>query len=111
MIEDTARFVWGNAPLYRRLRSIRHRLHEITKTRYARLVEARDSRSDAGRVIREEASRNSVAEAASANMRRAQEAVRVLEEYAKVFSSKAAGEFKKIRYQLYEEEKEILKMS
>jgi len=42
-------------------------------------------------------------------MRRAQEAVRVLEEYSKVFAVTSAAAFKKIRYQLYIEEKRLLK--
>jgi thiamine-phosphate pyrophosphorylase len=55
-----------------------------------------------------EGRRSSIGSVVSANIRRAQEAVRVLEEYGKVFSPRAASEFKSIRYRLYQEEKKIL---
>lgn len=107
VVEDAARFVWEDPKRYRRIRNLRHRLHELTAARYKDLVKHRESETDTGRRIKE-AGRSSVSAVVSANLRRAQEAVRVLEEYSKVFSPHAAGEFKKIRYQLYIEEKRIL---
>lgn len=107
VVEDTARFIWNDAKLYERLRRLRHTLHKVTSTSYMKLVEARDSTDDAGRNIKEGA-RSSVSAVVSANLRRAQEAVRVLEEYSKVFSPGAAGSFKRIRYKLYQEEKKII---
>ncbi len=108
VVEDAARFLWDDAVLYKRLRALRHDLHKATAARYKNLLESRDSRADAGRVIKE-SGRTSVSAVVSANMRRAQEAVRVLEEYSKVFSPVAAGQFKRIRFRLYIEEKEVLK--
>lgn len=108
VVEDTARFVWTDNKLYKRLRSLRHRLHEITASSYKGFVLSRNSVEDHGRKIKE-GPRGTLAGVVSANLRRAQEAVRVLEEYGKVISPRAAPAFKKIRYQLYEEEKNILK--
>jgi thiamine-phosphate pyrophosphorylase len=110
VVEDTARFIWNDSTLYARLRSVRHRLHEITASKYKFLLEARDSESDAGRTIKE-GKRPSVGAVVAANMRRAQEAVRVLEEYSKVFSPTAGAALKEIRYRLYTEEKRLLKRS
>jgi thiamine-phosphate pyrophosphorylase len=107
VVEDTARFVWDEKQTYRRLRSIRHALHDITATAYKSLVLARETESDAGRVIKEP-SKRAMTGLVSANLRRAQEAVRVLEEYSKVFSPNAASELKAIRFRLYREEKDIV---
>jgi thiamine-phosphate pyrophosphorylase len=108
VVEDTARFLWSDAAMYRRLRSLRHRLHAATAGSYAALVRARESGEDPGRRI-PEGPRAGIGAVVSANLRRAQEAVRVLEEYSKVFSKGAPAEFKSIRYALYQEEKRILK--
>ncbi len=108
VIEDTARFVWENEKLYKRVRAVRHELHHVTALSYKFLVAARDSGNDAGRKMKE-GSRISLAAVVGANIRRAEEAVRVLEEYSKVFSAKAGPALKKIRYQLYTLEKELVK--
>lgn len=110
-VEETARYVWGDAALYRRLRAVRHALDRATRRRYAELVGARDSVRDAGRTLKEIGRRESVAAVAAANMRRAQEAVRVLEEYGKMISVGAAADFKRLRYRLYQEEKRFLNRS
>lgn len=108
VVEDTARFAWNSASLYKRLRKLRHRLHDITAGSYRELISARESVKDAGRNVKE-GGRASIGMVVSANLRRAQEAVRVLEEYSKVFAKDAAGELKKVRYDLYQCEKRILK--
>lgn len=107
VVEDTARFVWDDSAQYRRIRSLRHELHRVTQTSYKGLVASRESVHDVGRKLHED-SRSNLSAVLSANLRRAQEAVRVLEEYGKVLSPKAAPVFKKIRYQLYQEEKKLL---
>jgi thiamine-phosphate pyrophosphorylase len=107
VVEDAARFLWDDGPMYRRIRTLRHRLHQLTASKYKDLIRSRESETDSGRKMKE-GGRRSVSDVVSANLRRAQEAVRVLEEYSKVFSPQAAGEFKKVRYQLYIQEKRIL---
>ena len=108
VVEDTARFIWSDAAAYRRLRRIRHELHDLTKGAYRALVAARDSAADSGRTV-VEGSKRTLSGVVSANLRRAQEAVRVLEEYSKVFAGRSAAGFKAIRFRLYQEEKRILK--
>jgi thiamine-phosphate pyrophosphorylase len=106
--EDAARFFWKDALLYRRLRRCRHELHRITEKQFDTLIMSRDSEEDAGRLI-PEGTRSTVAGVVAANMWRAEESLRVLEEYGKLFSSDAGAEFKRIRFQLYTLEKELWK--
>ena len=66
----------------------------------------RDSNSDVGFGIRaNELKRSNLADIFFANMQRAKESMRVLEEFAKLKDTKAALAFKKIRYRLYTIEK------
>ncbi|MCB4756741.1 MAG: thiamine-phosphate pyrophosphorylase [Elusimicrobia bacterium] len=108
VVEDAARFLWDDKALFRRWRSLRHRLHHATALRHRALIQARDSRRDPGRLMAE-GKRCSVSDIVFANARRAQEAVRVLEEYSKLFSPTTSVELKAIRYQLYVEEKRLSK--
>jgi thiamine-phosphate pyrophosphorylase len=107
VLEDTARLVWGDEPLFKELRALRHGLDEITRAAYPRLVAARDSAGDPGRTVPEKQKREWKGLVA-ANFRRAEEALRVLEEYGKVLSPGAVPRFKTIRYRLYTAEKASL---
>ena len=106
VVEDTARYVWDDKRLYSSLRKIRHRLTKLTKDRHSDLVKSRQSREDVGRRL-VEGGRACLADVVTANMKRAQEAMRVLEEYNKVFSPKFSAEFKRLRYALYVQEKKV----
>lgn len=108
VVEDAARYQWDNSRLTKMIRDIRHRIGKVTEVRYKDLIKYRKSRSDVGRSL-VEPGRAAVSDVIAANLRRAQEAARVLEEYSKVFSPLAAVEFKIIRYDLYDVEKECLK--
>ncbi len=108
VLEDTARFVWNAPALFARLRSARHRLDRITRRAYPALVASRDSAADMGRRMKENR-RRSPAGLVAANCRRVEEALRVLEEYGKVLSPRTAGGFKRIRFEMYTIEKEVLK--
>jgi thiamine-phosphate pyrophosphorylase len=100
VLEDTARLVWEDKRLFEELRSSRHALDQITRRAYPRLIQARDSVRDPGRSIPEKKKR-SASGLVAANFRRAEEALRVLEEYGKVLSPSAAPRFKSLRYRLY----------
>jgi thiamine-phosphate pyrophosphorylase len=107
VLEDTARFVWNDRVLFQALRESRHLLDKTTRAAYPQLVGGRESGKDLGRRMAEGKSRNWPGLVA-ANFRRVQEAVRVLEEYGKVFSPGASVRFKKVRFQLYSNEKTAL---
>lgn len=100
VLEDTARFVWEDRSLFAALRRSRHGLDRATRAAYPRLVVGRESAADLGRLMAEGRSRDWPGLVA-ANFRRVEEALRVLEEYGKVFSPGAVARFKKIRYQTY----------
>ncbi len=108
VLEDTARFVWRRENLFRVFRAARHDLDKATRAAYPRLLAARESLHDAGRRMAEAGARTWPGLAA-ANFRRAQEALRVLEEYGKVFSRGAAPLFKGLRFRLYSLEKKVMK--
>lgn len=108
VVEDAARFLWNNTVLYKQLRLLRHQLHQISAKRFYDLLSARDVDGDSGRVLKE-GGRSELKDVLNANMHRAQEALRVLEEYGKLFSAEAGGEFKRIRYRLYALEKKLWK--
>ena len=73
-----------------------------------RLVAARDSAGDSGRRLAEPERRDARG-LVVANFRRAQEALRVLEEYGRVLAPGASADFKAARYQLYDLEKRVSK--
>jgi thiamine-phosphate pyrophosphorylase len=104
VLEDTARLVREDKKVFEELRSIRHALDRITRRAYPRLIQARDSVRDPGRTV-PEGEKRSPSGLVAANFRRAEEAVRVLEEYGKVLAPSAAARFKALRYRLYEAEK------
>lgn len=100
VIEDTARFVNVNDKLFAQVRAARHKLDKTTRNIYPELIAERDSKGDKGRTVKE-GKRQNIKALLSANFRRVQEALRVLEEYGKIVSPKAAPVFKKIRFQTY----------
>jgi thiamine-phosphate pyrophosphorylase len=107
VIEDTARFVFEKDTLYQQLRSLRHQLDRVTREIYPQLLRERDSAADAGRTITE-GRREDISGLLIANFRRAEEALRVLEEYSRLIAPEAGPVFKEIRFNLYILEKEFL---
>ena len=89
-----------NRKVFIEARAARHRLDKITRDIYPELLKERDSRSDEGRTVKEP-NRPGLKALLSANFRRVEEALRVLEEYGKLVAPKAAPAFKKIRFKTY----------
>lgn len=109
VIEDTGRFVLLDKSVYIKARKLRHLLDRLTRPVYPELLEQRDAVKDSGRKIKE-GKRESLQGILSANFRRAEEALRVLEEYGKYICPEAAPEFKASRYEIYSLEKKVLSM-
>lgn len=108
--EDVARFVLDHKGLAGRFKQIRH---EVTKAllslpvSYRYLVSVRDAQGDVGRKSHSESRAKQGYELVFArNIRRAEEATRVLEEFSKTLSIKVAKRFQRLRFKLYELEKE-----
>jgi thiamine-phosphate pyrophosphorylase len=108
VVEDTARFVLGEPTLFRSVRTLRHKVDAVLRELYPSLVGSRDSVADEGRIVKEKG-RTSIAAVVASNCRRAEEALRVLEEYGKLIKPQAGASFKQIRYAMYALEKKYMK--
>jgi thiamine-phosphate pyrophosphorylase len=110
VLEDYARFALDDAHLTRRLKESRHALRQALDGLPAEaLLRSRDTQSDVGTAIStpSEIVRHSGADVAQAAFKRAQEAVRSLEEFSKLLSPTAAARFERLRYELYTLEKSL----
>lgn len=110
--EDIARFMLDDGTATGRFKSIRHRIFPAVKNLGAdkkTLIRFRNSDGDIGRPsIKSEKSRNTAADVFKANIKRSEESMRVLEEFAKLSSSVSADRFKKMRFELYSLEKALI---
>ncbi len=106
VVEDSLRFVLGDSVLYKKIRNIRHNTDKVLRDKYGELIKERDSYNDSGRKMPETAKKEITA-VIIANFKRAQESLRVLEEYSKTFIPEASPVFKKQRYAAYNTEKEV----
>jgi thiamine-phosphate pyrophosphorylase len=110
--EDVARFILNDSPLLNRLKKLRHAvtLAEKSLFRSSELRHlSRNVQKDLGRGNQEksEKRRSSVDDLLKANLKRAQEALRCLEEFSKFVGHPASTRFKKIRYECYRIEESL----
>lgn len=109
--EEVARFYVADGAIAARLKSLRETIGGWERALgLGAQVGGRDSEEDPGRRVTgtQEAVRDDVAALVRANMKRAQEAVRVLEEFGKLERSPRVSEYKEMRYTLYSAEAELL---
>ncbi len=106
VVEDLMRYLHNNKELSKKLKSIRHlAVYENIDA----LLEHRDSINDVLRSsTQSELQRADIKGIIVANFKRAQESARVLEELFKLQSVKDSENFKHIRYELYDLEKEVV---
>lgn len=112
VLEEIARFILEDPDLTLRLKNMRH---EITRAAgdlpggTAELVRARDAAGDVGSTswTPGEKTRNGLSSLVLANIKRVQEAARVLEEFGKILAPDMEN-FKKIRFEAYRLEQELL---
>ena len=106
VIEDIMRYRDNNKTLSKQLKNLRHRAR-VDGT--IELLKYRDSINDILRSSsKSELNRNNTISILTANFKRAQESSRVLEELYKLENIEYSENFKSIRYELYNLEKEIL---
>ena len=110
--EDVVRFRWNDEHLTRRLKNCRHAVaNGLLQTGFSwpDRVTCRDTLGDVGTEIRTaaESTRDSLDSIVTANLHRAQEALRTLAEVAKSIAPAAANVFEQARYELYTLEKSI----
>src|SRR5580692_95500 len=110
--EDVARFVLDDPKLLTRLKKLRHEVTSAEKSLFqsdqVRQL-ARNIEKDLGRgnKVKNEKSRATPEELLKANLKRAQEALRSLEEFSKLMRHPASVRFKKLRYECYKIEEEF----
>jgi len=111
VVEEVARLYFDDAKLSAQLKTLRHDLTKVAKKSFDQdsLLSFRDSLKDVGAdsmsgLEKKRADMHSIVQA---NLRRSQEAARVLEEFGKLVNPDSASSFKKIRFKLYTLEKII----
>ena len=106
VIEDIMRYRDNNKNLSRQLKDLRHKAR-VNETR--ELLKYRDSINDVLRASSQsELNRSDTLSILTANFKRGQESARVLEELYKLKNIEYSENFKYIRYELYNLEKEIV---
>lgn len=106
--EEIVRFILNSHSLTAEFKRIRHKIDGISNGLPSKrlLVGERDSLNDTGKGIYiNELKRKDYRDIFFANIQRAKESARVLEEFSKLFNKNIAVDFKKIRYHIYEIEK------
>lgn len=107
--EEITRFILADKNLTLAFKNLRHKIVRAVKDWNIAslfLLNSRNSAKDAGRAtIESELKRINYKDIFFANIQRAKESIRVLEEFSKLKSPKAAQGFKSIRYSLYQLEK------
>ena len=111
--EDISRFYFRDARLTSRFKRVRHDLTKALfgfQVSYRQLVEVRNSKEDVGRsgLIRDKKNPG-WKDILLSNLKRAEEAARVLEEFSKMAGPKQTPSFQKIRFRLYELEKDCFR--
>jgi hypothetical protein len=118
--EEVARLYFNDAKLSSQFKAVRHQLTKVAKSSFdeRKLLSFRDSQKDVGAdsMGALEKKRTDLESIVCANLRRSQEAVRVLEEFGKLIElkttakegEKSAQFFKKIRFRLYTLEQKVM---
>ena len=106
VVEDILRYEY-NSPLAKELKNLRH----IHLPNYEEIVKKRDSINDILKPsTKSEQKRENLKDVVIANLKRAEQSARVLEEIYKISDIKISENFKNARYLLYNYEKEILSL-
>jgi thiamine-phosphate pyrophosphorylase len=107
VVEDIFRYIYNDKKISLRLKNLRHK---SKLDNYELLLQNRNIQNDILKVsINSEQNRKDLKSILIANFKRAQESSRVLEEFTKLISLENSENFKHIRYELYDIEKNILK--
>ena len=105
VVEDIFRFVFNNRDISTELKTIRH---SATLSNYSTFLTFRNIQKDVlKKTLNIENSRENISDLVFANIKRAQESSRVLEEVFKLIDMHNSEKFKSIRYNLYNLELKI----
>jgi thiamine-phosphate pyrophosphorylase len=110
--EDVSRFVITSNALAQTYKRLRHRVTALVlkmPLAYRGVVASRDSENDCGRTsFLRGRKQGSVADVFLRNIKRAEEATRVIEEFTKLIDERLAFEFQKVRFSVYDLEKKTI---
>ena len=99
VVEDVFRYIYNDKELSTKLKNLRH-LSRVEN--FYEILASRDVQNDVLRQsIKSEQNRDDLNSILIANFKREQESARVLEELLKLYSIKDSENFKYIRYELY----------
>ena len=99
VVEDIFRYIYNDKELSTKLKNLRH-LSRVEN--FYEILSSRDVQNDVLKEsIKSEQNRDDLNSILIANFKRAQESARVLEELLKLYSIKDSENFKYIRYELY----------
>ena len=113
VVEEYLRFIVEDPALCESAKSMRHRLTEIlSDVALERCWQYRDADEDIGAAIttRGEHIRSDSTAVVKASLKRAEQAIRCLEEYSKTLSVDAAIQFESLRYAAYQLERQVLQL-
>ena len=107
VIEEWCRFGLNDQAM---TAQVKHLRQSAGRWHSADIRAARDTPGDLGTALThpQEATRSSLAAVLQVNLARSQEALRVLEEYGKLYSPEMAADCKQMRYQLYTLDSQIM---
>ncbi|MGA1931894.1 thiamine-phosphate pyrophosphorylase [Arcobacter sp. YIC-464] len=109
VVEDIFRYIYNDKETALKLKSLRHKART---NNYNELLSTRDVGNDVLRSsIKSEQNRDDLNSIMIANFKRAQESSRVLEEFTKLTSIEDSENFKYIRYELYNLETVLIKIT
>ncbi len=109
VVEDIFRYVYNNKEIASKLKALRHKSRIAI---YDELLASRDIKNDVlKKSTSSEQNRDNLYSILIANFKRAQESSRVLEEFTKLESIETSEIFKYIRYELYDLEKALIKIT
>jgi len=104
VVEDVRRYGFDDLALAKKIKNLRHK----AKIPQKEFLKFRDAVNDVLKPsLKDEQIRLNLDDLQTANIKRAQESARVLEECFKLVDVKISEIFKTVRYELYEIEKEI----
>ncbi len=106
VVEDWARFYLRDRALTENLRNVRHGLWQCVSDNYPEIIKGRDTGEDL-LADTKEAARNELDDIPKASFNRVKEALRVLEEMGKIISPEVGNKFKKMRFSIYDIEREF----
>lgn len=112
--EEIVRFVLDDRKQNLKIKKIRHEVEDILKTMRLDIVAIELSRQSCGDVgkdlnIPAEFKKNDIRDILMSNLHRAEESLRVLEEFMKLFDIFASQRFKKLRFEVYTLERDLLR--